>query len=126
MLKNEIIKLLDGLSTKNKDSIKPLLLPSIGFKVNSVLPKPNFSKIGGYPPIFEKNYPLLNEKPLLFLGQISLDQISNINNILPKKGILCFFLSVDDIGYRYPDRKGGFKVIHVEDVKQTFLAKNLI
>lgn len=127
MLKKKgIIKLINELDIKNKDVVKSLLLPSLGFKLNATFVKSNLSKIGGYPPVFEENWPFFKQKPLLFLGQISLDQIRDKNNLLPQNGILCFFLLVDDIGYRYPDRKGEFKVIYIESPVQNVINEEVV
>lgn len=123
MLKNKIIKLMNNLEGGNKDTIKSLSLPSIGFKIESISNKFNISKIGGYPSISEDRWPLNNGKPLLFLGEISLEEISTMNNLLPKKGVLCFFLLVDDIGNRYPDSNGEFKVLYVENQIERFFSK---
>ncbi len=41
-----------------------------------------------------------------------------MNTVLPKKGFVCvFFLYTGDIGYRYPDRKGEFRVLYIENIE---------
>jgi uncharacterized protein YwqG len=125
MSKDEIFNLIDTSGVKNRDVIKSLLLPSIGLKLNSKHAKIETSKIGGYPSISGENWPSFNKKSLLFLGQISLAQISHMNNILPRKGILCFFLFTDDIGSRYPDKKGEFKIIYKENIHQELSIKSI-
>lgn len=124
--KNDFLRLIYNTGVENTDVVKPLLLPSLGFKINSMSPTLNLSKIGGYPPIIKEDWSFLKEKPFLFLGQISLDQIREKNNLLPQNGILCFFLLVDDIGYRYPDRKGEFKVVYIESPVQNVINEEVV
>ncbi|WP_445458516.1 DUF1963 domain-containing protein [Flavobacterium sp. HNIBRBA15423] len=71
--------------------------------------------MGGNPFISDKNWPLYNGRPLLFLCKLSLDQINKINNSLKLKGNLFFFILLEDIGNRYPTKKGEFKVLYFED-----------
>ncbi|MFA6275100.1 MAG: YwqG family protein [Pedobacter sp.] len=125
MLKEEIIKLIDTQNSINKDKIKSLLLPSLKFKLDdSVLAKFSSSKIGGYPPIFEEGYPSYNGIPLTFLGQISLDQISStINSLLPKSGLLYFFLLINHVNNRYPDRKNEYKVLYKKNAEKENIDK---
>lgn len=118
MIKNKINGIINSLNASNRKTIQSLILPSFGFKLKSSSSKLNLSKIGGQPPISVENWPFSNGKPLLFLGQISLTQISSLNNLLPQQGILCFFILTDDIGYRYPDKKGEFKVEYLENIRQ--------
>jgi len=119
MLKEEIINLIDSQSIQNKEKIKSLLLPSLKFSIEDLNPGYlSISKIGGKPPIFENVWPECKSTPLLFLAEISLSQISDINNLLPKDGILCFFILTDDNLYRYPDRKGEFKVLYIENINR--------
>lgn len=117
MLKDKINELLNKKVFKNIELIRSLLLPSIGFKVNTEKRNSMLSKIGGYPPIFDSNWPIFEEKPLTHLVQISLQEISEMNTVLPKKGFLCVFLYTGDIGYRYPDRKGEFRVLYLENIE---------
>lgn len=123
---NRIIELIDRNFNENKEKIKSLLLPSIGFTLNSMITnKLNCSKIGGYPVLFDKEWPFFNNEPLTFLGQIFLNQISEVNDIFPKNGILLFFILTDDVGYRYPN-KGEFKVIYIENFdKEIFFEKDI-
>lgn len=124
MKKNEILKLINDISGNN-ENINKLLQPNICFKLSSRQTdgKRNYSKIGGAPFFYDIIWPELNNKPLNFLAQISLDQISEINNILPKKGVLYFFVFTDDIGYRFPDRKGEFKVKYIESPNVDFFSE---
>ena len=115
MLRNKIINLIEKEFFEDKEKIKNCMLPTIGFKIVSGSTDARFSKIGGYPPIFENYWPLLNDHPLTFLGQIAMSQVNEMNNVLPKEGVLCFFIYTKDIGYRFPDCKGEFKVMYVKD-----------
>lgn len=125
MLKNKFIELIETLEVKEKVKIKSLLLPAIGFNIDAKNSNLNSSKIGGYPSITNENWPLYNEKPLVFLGQINLDEINKINYLLNFKGTLFFFICIDDIGYRYPTKKGEFKVLYTEDNIETTVNKDL-
>lgn len=115
MLKNKIIELINLSEIEDKDKIKSLLLSSVGFKLEEVKKESNLSKIGGYPSILENNWPLYNDRPLLFLGEISLREIEKLNNILPKEGLLCFFICIENIGSRFPEEKGEFKVKYIQE-----------
>ena len=121
MLKNKINEIINSLMNPNNQTIKSLILPSLGFELSSSPTNINLSKIGGLPPILKENWPIFDGKPLLFLGQLSLSQINEFNDILPVKGILCFYLCVDGISNRYPDRKGEFKVQYLEKEEQESL-----
>jgi uncharacterized protein YwqG len=115
MLENWIIDLIDKEYPQNKERIKGLLLTTIGFELKGEKPDFTFSRIGGYPPILKNNWPSFEGKPLTFLAQICLGQIAEMNNILPKNGILSFFIKTDDIGSRYPVKKDEFKVIYIQN-----------
>jgi uncharacterized protein YwqG len=118
VLKDKITRAIDTSTVKNKAAMKALLLPSIGFKLISTQAIVEFSKIGGYPSITRENWPSFSGKPLLFVGQISLDEISSMNSLLPRNGFLYFFLLTDNIGFRYPDRRGEFKVVYDKFTRQ--------
>lgn len=60
MLRNKIINLIEKEFFEDKEKIKNCMLPTIGFKIVSGSTDARFSKIGGYPPIFENYWPLLN------------------------------------------------------------------
>jgi uncharacterized protein YwqG len=47
--------------------------------------------------------------------------LTGICNLLPKNGILCFFIYTRDIGFRYPDKKGEFKVIFIKNIDNVVL-----
>lgn len=124
MLKNKFIELIDTLDIKEKVKVKSLLLQAIGFNIDSKHSKSNSSKIGGYPSITNENWPLCNERPLLFLAQINLDEINKMNNLLNLKGTLLFFICTDNVGYRYPTKKDEFKVLYIEDSNEAIANKN--
>lgn len=114
MYKDRIVDLVNK-KVKDEEKLIKLLLPTIGIKLNSDKAEFALSKIGGFPPISEGSWPLLQDAPLTFLGQLSLGQINGINKILPDNGFLCFFIYTGDIGYRYPDKKGEFKVVYIQE-----------
>ncbi|SFI34708.1 DUF1963 domain-containing protein [Halpernia frigidisoli] len=115
MLKNNILKLIDESDSENKALIKSLLIPSIGFKLG--IKKASFytSKIGGIPTIEKNIIPFFRESPLTFIAQIDLSEISDMNNLFPKNGILYFFVNTLDLNNRIPDKNDEFKVLYVKD-----------
>lgn len=117
MNKDDITGLINNQTNRNIEKLKSLLWPCLTFRL--IIPtsssKTNSSRIGGYPPTLEEKWLKLNDCSLLFIGQISLNQIRNIDNVLPPMGNLYFFITIDDIGYRYPDREGEFKVVYSEE-----------
>jgi len=116
MEKVEIIKLIENTKAVNGQKIISLLLLSLKFSLDEpAVIKQSRSQIGGAPTIFDQHYPSLHDVPLSFLAQISLDDIHYLNDLLPKSGLLCFFILVNDIGNRYPDRKDEFKVVFVNN-----------
>jgi uncharacterized protein YwqG len=125
MKKDEIIEFIK-MKINQSESLKSLLSPCLSFNLsqNLLKNKENYSKIGGSPDLFNKEWPIINNHFLTFLGQISLNQINELNNILPKNGMLYFFILTTDIGYRYPDKKGEFRVVYIEDPKQQAFYNN--
>lgn len=117
MLRRRTIDLIAEKCRNNSEVVRSLLLPTIGLKPNTEQANFVSSKIGGHPPILESNWPFFGNKPLTHLVQIDLQEISGMNTVLPKKGILCFFLYTGDIGYRYPDRMGEFRVLYIENIE---------
>ncbi|AZI26777.1 DUF1963 domain-containing protein [Pedobacter sp. G11] len=119
MEKVEIIKLIENTKAGNGQKIISLLLPTLKFSLDeSAAIKQSRSQIGGAPTIFDQHYPLFNNVPLIFLAQISLNDIHYLNELLPKSGLLCFFILLNDIGNRYPDQKNEFKVVFVNSTIQ--------
>jgi uncharacterized protein YwqG len=102
----------------NKEVIKSLILPSIGFKIESKEIDFSLSSIGGQSFIDDFQIPFLGEKPLILIAKITLNQISEMNNVLPKEGILYFFICTDNLGYRFPDKKDEFKVVYLENFSE--------
>ncbi|SKB73625.1 Uncharacterized protein YwqG [Sphingobacterium nematocida] len=117
MLK-EIIKYVDDNIKENEEVIKSLLAHSIGFQLNGTK-EDSISKIGGMPSMDKNLFPCLNGEPLTFIGQIDLSEISSANDILPSTGLLLFFVYTGDLGYRYPDRKGEFRVVYLDEISST-------
>ncbi|MET0571083.1 MAG: YwqG family protein [Pedobacter agri] len=114
MEKVEIIKLIENTKAVKGQKIISLLLPGLKFSLDEPAAiKQSRSQIGGAPRIFDQHYPSLNNVPLVFLAQISLDDIHYLNGLLPKSGLLCFFILLNDMDNRFPDRKNEFKVVFV-------------
>lgn len=115
MFKDKIIELINKKAFTNKEVIQSLILPSIGFKIELKEIESSLSSIGGCPPIDGFQIPSLGEKPLTLIAKIVLNEISEINNLLPREGILYFYICSDDLGYRFPDKNDEFKVIYLEN-----------
>lgn len=108
----------------NYQLIQSLVSPAIGIKLNTVHTKFNFlnnllnnkhtvnSKIGGLPYI-NKNFvwPEVNNKPLTFLCQINLKDITKYNTDLPQTGVLYFFVANSEI-QTYREAESDIKVIY--------------
>ncbi len=77
------------------------------------------SKFGGAPDVpqgFE--WPTWNDKPLGFLAQINLEEVAafDVEELLPKSGLLLFFFFALDTGYAENDAawRGSWRVFHFE------------
>ena len=74
------------------------------------------SKIGGVPHLpADFEWGLFNGKPLAFLAQINLEQVSeyDTDGLLPKTGILYFFHEGGDTVWGFdPEHKGGFRTVY--------------
>ncbi|RYX86517.1 DUF1963 domain-containing protein [bacterium] len=74
------------------------------------------SKFGGSPDVPEGfEWPTWNDKPLGFLVQINLKEVTpfDVENLLPKSGILWFFTSLDEnnLVVGQPEQFGGWRVL---------------
>ncbi|WP_312345538.1 DUF1963 domain-containing protein [Chryseobacterium binzhouense] len=118
MFKNTILELIDEKIIENKEVIKTLLREGVGFKIESKEIGFSSSKIGGQAPISDEQHPFLGIQPLTFIAQIDLNNINKMSDIMPKNGILCFFIYTGDLGYRYPSNKDEFKVLYLQDITQ--------
>ncbi|WP_407848702.1 DUF1963 domain-containing protein [Chryseobacterium sp. KCF3-3] len=123
MLKDQIIDSINK-NIKNKELIKSLLLPAIAFSLE--VPKSNelnLSRIGGKP-LFQKDIDNL-DLSLTFLAQISLNEIKDKNEILPKDGNLYFFLNTT-LDNRFPDQKENFKILYCDEENLNYFKKENI
>ncbi|RYG75475.1 DUF1963 domain-containing protein [bacterium] len=78
------------------------------------------SKFGGVPDVPEGfEWPQWNEIPLGFLAQLNLDEIApfDTENLLPKSGLLSFFISFDEENevWGAADQRQGWQVFHFEN-----------
>lgn len=74
------------------------------------------SKFGGTPDLpLHKEWPVINEVPLAFICQINLREIDLGFSKLPEKGLLYFFISVNQDDYRYEKNKNLHKVLFYND-----------
>ncbi len=91
------------------------------------------SKFGGLPDLPNKiEFPKWKSKPLSFLAQINLNEISNYDSekLLPENGFLYFFYDQEQSTWGFdPKEKDSFKVIYsetkVEDLKRAKKPKGL-
>ncbi|WP_396166390.1 YwqG family protein [Flavobacterium sp.] len=102
-----------------------LLKPTISVKTKIAKEKIKIgkSKFGGLPDLpKETKWPSLNGFPFAFIGQINLEEIKfDIENKLPKKGILYFFFSTNQTDYQSEPFNKIHKVLYfnenVDDLK---------
>ena len=85
------------------------------------------SKFGGAPDVSQDfEWPMWNEKPLGFLAQINLEEIADfdVENLLPKTGLLSFFFFPWDFGYAENDAsmRDSWQVFHFESENWVRLA----
>jgi uncharacterized protein YwqG len=96
-----------------------LLKPSISIKTK--IPKEKIkigkSKFGGLPDMPKgAQWPSLNGFPFAFIGQINLEEIKfDIENKLPKKGILYFFFSTNQTDYQFEPFDKIHKVLYFDE-----------
>ena len=92
-----------------------LLKPTISIKTEVAKEKIKIgkSKFGGLPDLpKETEWPNLNGFPFAFIGQINLEKIQfDIENKLPKKGILYFFFSTNQTDYQFDSLNKIHKVL---------------
>ena len=94
-MKKIIYQKISELFPNDNEKIKNLLSFSIGIDIdiNSQAQKLK-SKFGGFPDVKEGFvWPYMESRPLTFLCQINLEQISNYGSDLPKNGIIYFFIA---------------------------------
>ncbi len=108
-----ILDLISKNFTVGKDKIMSLLSTGFQFRLidsNNL----SFSKVGETPEwLINSDWPMYNDEKLSFLCQIDLSEINHSEPLLPKKGILYFFVSKNE--NEFPDKKGQFKVIYSEN-----------
>ena len=102
------------------DEIKKSLLPKVeGLKRETVrivkTSESRKSKFGGLPLIDEESFewPRSNGKPMAFLAQIDLEELSNVHEYdwLSKNGVLLFFYDVYEMPWGFdPKDRGKWKV----------------
>ena len=79
------------------------------------------SKFGGAPDVpGDFVWPMWNDKPLGFLAQINLEEVApfDVDGLLPKSGLLSFFLGKLDYDWCYgPEDVGGWRVFYFPHFK---------
>lgn len=109
LLKQEILDLIDrsNLLPGLKSEVKNLLRETIDLNLELVSPGTlpvGSSKIGGRPDLPEDfEWPWVDDRPLLFVGQIKLSDLAEIKpELFPAEGILYFFDDYhgDDDGWK--------------------------
>uniref|UniRef100_UPI00404A6D33 DUF1963 domain-containing protein n=1 Tax=Gelidibacter sp. TaxID=2018083 RepID=UPI00404A6D33 len=114
-MKKLIYQKISELFPNDSEKIKNLLSFSIGLEIdmNNQTEKLK-SKFGGFPDVKEGfEWPYIESRPLTFLCQINLEQISNYVSTLPKNGIIYFFIAPLD-EEEYPKVTNMIKVIFEE------------
>ena len=122
-IKNKI----NSFGFENPENIIDLIKPAITIiekKSESNL-RLGESKIGGKPDLDkEKSWPLFEGKPMVFIGQINLEELARISKLknFPIDGILSFFIYFDEptnefgSEYEFHPNKFKYKVIFTEDL----------
>ena len=95
--------------------LKPTI--SINTKIAKEKIKIGKSKLGGLPDLpIETDWPSLNGFPFAFVGQINLEEVKfDIENKLPKKGILYFFFSTNETDYQFEPFDKIHKVLYFNE-----------
>ena len=92
-------------------------------KPNTVQPSLTDSKFGGLPYWdLQKEYPTDSEgRKMMLLAQINFSDLSTLDTILPKEGMLQFFITVDDdvfgMDFDEPTSQKDFRVVFHDTVK---------
>jgi len=96
-----------------------LLTPTISIKtkISNEKIKIGKSKFGGLPDLpKETEWPSINGFPFAFIGQINLEEIKfDVENKLPKKGILYFFFSTNQTDYQFEPFDKIHKVLYFDE-----------
>lgn len=101
------------------EQLRPSIALKIGDQNDGSIPI-GASHFGGVPDVPEGfEWPQWNEIPLGFLAQLNLDEIApfDTENLLPKSGLLSFFISFDEENevWGAADQYQGWHVLHFEN-----------
>jgi uncharacterized protein YwqG len=108
------------IEKEDKEKIIEMIRPTIGIKTKSTDDKSikiGKSKIGGKPDLPQDfEWPKVNGIPMLFCAQYNLSELTKYDkeNILPKKGYLYIFLSLDQEWNEFNSVNQPFKFIYSE------------
>lgn len=109
-----ILDLISNNFATNEDKIISLLSTGFQFRLIDSDDNLSFSKFGETAEwSVDSDMPKHNDETLSFLCQIDLSEINHSEPLLPKKGILYFFMLKNE--NEFPDKKGEFKVIYSEN-----------
>ena len=130
-LKSKIDKIIDKLFGLNAEIIKSLVSPAIGIKLEAIKSSSSRnvlydifkkesssirSKIGGLPEVKKDfEWPHISNKPLSFLCQINLGEISIFQSELPKSGVLYFFVANENVD-DFINLENNTKVIYEKEI----------
>ncbi len=97
--KVQYIELLNKIKWEEPERVFSLVEPGIFLSDDSLKSSIGKSKFGGQPDLPDSfNWPTFQGKPMVFFGQINLNQIHNFyqDSIFPESGILFFFCYFSD------------------------------
>ncbi len=118
-LKREVEKKLSKIPWEiESDKIISLLKPTIGIEtITFENIKVGSSKFGGLPDLPNNmEWPSLNGFPFGFIAQINLSELKfDIDDLLPKKGVLYFFFSLNNSDYSKEPYDKIHKVIYYDE-----------
>lgn len=94
-LRNKILEVAKELYPDDFEAVAALISPAVGLQIIDGTPLPGKSKFGGNPDVGASFvWPKSEGKPLMFLCQINLNDISR-QRMLPPEGMLYFFISAE-------------------------------
>ncbi|WP_055108630.1 YwqG family protein [Paenibacillus ihumii] len=112
---SELCRVKNEIAMLSMNSIR--MTPEITEDQNIPL---GMTKIGGQPDLPASiNWPSINGSYLSFIAQINLNEISMLQNVLPKNGLLSFFYDAFEQPWGFdPKDAGRWKVIYIEETHE--------
>ena len=126
-MNKQLLDLILSSFPKDFSEVLKFVKPTIGIKAGEkTQEREATSKFGGSPDIPNGfNWPSFQGKPMAFLCQIVLEEITGYepSHLLPKTGVLYFFAHTA-LKDRFPEQTGEFKVMY-EDVEKKNLQSSI-